>query len=76
MMETKTKWLRGADIDFVMAGGVKRSPMRVAERFAFRIEDKYFAVRCYIMESANYQLLLGAKFRVLYCIVFAARTEP
>ena len=61
MVQTKTKWTQGADIDFVMADGVMRSPIGIAESFVFRIKDKYFAVRCYVVALANYQLLLGTE---------------
>ena len=64
MIQTKIKWSQGTDIDFVMADRVKRSPIGVAECFVFRIKDKYFLLRCYVMESANYQLLLGTEFLV------------
>ena len=64
MIQTKTRWTQGADIDFLMADGVKRSPSGVAEGFVFRTNDKYFALRCYIVDSANSQLLLGNEFLV------------
>ena len=64
MVQTNTKWRQGADIDFVMADGVKRSPIGVAECFVFHINDKYFAVRCYVVDSANYQLPLRTEFLV------------
>jgi len=64
MAETKTAWSKGSDINFVMADGVKRAPIGIAETFVFRVENVYFAVRCYVVESANYQLLLGTEFLV------------
>jgi len=64
MTQTKTTWSKGSDINFVMADGVKRAPVGIAERFVFRVKNVYFAVRCYVVELANYQLLLGTEFLV------------
>ncbi|KAF8428392.1 hypothetical protein BGX38DRAFT_425265 [Terfezia claveryi] len=64
MTQTKTPWSKESDINFVMADRVKRAPIGVAEKFVFRLKNVYFAVRCYIVESANYQLLLGTEFLV------------
>lgn len=62
--QTKTKWENKSDVGFVMADGVHSKPIGTAERFVFRIKDKHFAVKVYIVESANYQLLLGTQFIV------------
>ncbi|RPB26197.1 hypothetical protein L211DRAFT_847354 [Terfezia boudieri ATCC MYA-4762] len=47
-----------------MADKVKRAPIGIAEKFVFHLKSIYFMVRCYIIESANYQLLLGTEFLV------------
>ena len=64
MVQTNTKWIQGINIKFVMADRIKRSPVGVAEWFVFRINNKYFAVRFHIIDSANYQLLLGTELLV------------
>lgn len=64
IVQTNTKWSRGADVNFVMADGVLKEPLGVAEKFVFRISNKYFAIRVYIVDKANYQLLLGTEFMV------------
>lgn len=61
MTQTKTSCTKGSDINFVMADGVKKAPVGVAERFVFRLKSVYFAVRSYVVVSANYQLLLGTE---------------
>lgn len=64
MVQTMTKWRKESDINFVMADGVIKAPLGVADKFVFRISDKYFVVKVYIVDSANYQLLLGTEFMV------------
>lgn len=39
-------------------------PNGMAERYVFRFQEKFFAVRVNIVEKANYQLLLGTEFMV------------
>lgn len=64
MVQTKTKWSKGADVNFIMADGVQKEPLGMAEKFVFRVKEKYFAVRVYVVDTANYQLLLGTEFMV------------
>ncbi|KAF8456192.1 hypothetical protein BGX38DRAFT_66639 [Terfezia claveryi] len=64
MDQTKTKWKKGSDINFVLADGVLTSPIGVAERYVFKLQEKSFAVRVYVVERASYQLLLGTEFMV------------
>ena len=59
---TGTPWIESSDIDFVMADGVCHSPLGHAPRFVFRIASLYFVLRVYVVEQANYQLLLGTGF--------------
>jgi len=47
-----------------MADGIKRAPIGIADRFVFCLKSVHFAVRCYVVEYANYQLLLGTEFLV------------
>ena len=49
-------------VDFVMADGAKHSPLGFALKFVFRIGDLFFVLRVYVVEGANYQLLLGNNF--------------
>ena len=62
IVQTGTEWTATSDIDFVMADGVRHSPLGHAPKFVFRIGSLYFVLRVYIVESANYQLLLGNSF--------------
>lgn len=64
VIQTKTKWQKGSDINFLMADGLETSPIGIAEKFVFKLESKYFAVKVYIVEKANFQLLLGTEFMV------------
>ena len=60
--QTGTDWVPSSDIDFVMADGVRHSPLGHAPQFVFRIGSVYFVLRVYVVASANYQLLLGTGF--------------
>ena len=60
--QTGTDWVQSSDIDFVMADGVRHSPLGHAPKFIFRIGSLYFVLRVYVVASANYQLLLGTGF--------------
>ena len=62
MVQTGTPWLPSSDIDFVMADGKRHSPLGHAPKFVFRIGTVHFVLKVYIVESANYQLLLGTTF--------------
>lgn len=64
MVQTKTSWTKGSDVNFIMADGVLKEPLGVAEKFVFKLRDKFFAVRVYVVDKANYQLLLGTEFMV------------
>lgn len=62
LTQTGTEWVQGSDIDFVMADGVGHSPLGYSPKFIFRIGDLYFVLKVYVVENANYQLLLGNSF--------------
>ena len=50
------------NIDFAMADGARHTPLGYAPKFVFRIGDLYFVLKVYVVEGANYQLLLGNSF--------------
>ena len=52
IVQTGTEWTATSDIDFVMADGVRHSPLGHAPKFVFRIGSLYFVLRVYIVESA------------------------
>lgn len=54
MNHAKTKWKKGSDFRFVLVGGVLTSPIGMAKRYVFRLQKKFFAVRVYVVEKANY----------------------
>ena len=60
--QTGTDWIPQPDIDFVMADGARHMPLGFAPKFVFRIGDLFFVLKVYIVEGANYQLLLGNSF--------------
>ena len=62
IVQTGTEWVQKSDIDFVMADGARHTPLGYAPQFVFRIGDLYFVLKVYVVESANYQLLLGNSF--------------
>ena len=59
---TGTEWVQQSDIEFVMADGARHAPLGFAPKFVFRIGDLYFVLKVYVVEGANYQLLLGNSF--------------
>ena len=62
IVQTGTDWVPQSDIDFVMADGARHTPVGVAPKFVFRIGDLFFVLKVYVVEGANYQLLLGNNF--------------
>lgn len=62
IVQTGIDWVPHADIDFVMADGTRHTPLGVAPKFVFRIGDLFFVLKVYVVEGANYQLLLGNSF--------------
>jgi len=62
VLQTTTEWLNTADIYFILADGVSSAPIRHAPRFALELGEIFFALKVYIVETANYQLLLGTSF--------------
>ena len=61
---TKTPWSATSDVEFGLADGVVTQPLGHAPKFMFQIGDVFFATRVYIVQEANYQLLLGTAFMV------------
>ena len=45
-----------------MVDGKRHSPLGYAPKFVFRIDTLHFVLKVYIVDSANYQLLLGTSF--------------
>lgn len=62
ILYTGTAWIQEPDIEFVMADGARHTPLGFAPKFVFRIGDLYFVLKVYVVEGANYQLLLGNSF--------------
>lgn len=62
IVQTGTDWVPQLDMDFVMADGAKHTPLGCAPKFVFRISDLFFVLKVYVVEGANYQLLLGTSF--------------
>ena len=60
--QTGTDWVRTSDIDLVFADGQRHSSLGYAPKFVFRIGDIYFVLKVYMVEGANYQLLLVTSF--------------
>ena len=60
--QTGTDWVRTSDIDLVLADRQRHSPLGHAPKIVFRIRDIYFVFQVYVVEGANYQLLLGTSF--------------
>ncbi|KAF8454011.1 hypothetical protein BGX38DRAFT_1268249 [Terfezia claveryi] len=63
-----TVWDTGAVVVVVpMTDGVSSAPIGHSPRFIFELGEIFFALKVYIVETANYQLLLGTSF--MYKIV-------